>query len=245
MSPTGLGRHLPGRRGEHEPDGVGAQRHRQQGVGLGGDPADLHEHAHGSRRHRRLPRPSADAGGPASARHRRPAVGRPHQRLPHQHGLVAGVGQPAGVARRRGSPTRPRPPPRRGSASTRPQGPLVVHLEGVQVALVHPDELGPGVQGPLELGLVVHLDQGVEADSCRARLQQPDQLVVGQRGHDEQDGVGPHQPGVAHVGVGHGEVLAQHREPTRGPGGGQVARAIPRRTRASVSTDRQAAPPAS
>ena len=47
--PHGLGRDLARRRGEDEPDGVGPQGHGQQGVGLGGDPADLHEHGVTSR----------------------------------------------------------------------------------------------------------------------------------------------------------------------------------------------------
>jgi hypothetical protein len=46
-----LGVHLAGRRGEHEPDRVGTEGGGEEGVLLGGDPADLHEHGrrHGSR----------------------------------------------------------------------------------------------------------------------------------------------------------------------------------------------------
>ena len=51
-----------------------------------------------------------------------------------------------------------------GMALPHPHGPVVVDLEGDQVALVHPDEPGARVERPLELGLVVHLDQRLEAD---------------------------------------------------------------------------------
>ena len=43
-------------------------------------------------------------------------------------------------------------------------GPVGVDLEGDEVALVHADEVGAGGDGPLELGLVVDLDEHVEAD---------------------------------------------------------------------------------
>ena len=79
-------------------------------------------------------------------------------------------------------------------------GPLVVDGERAQVALVDPDQPRPGRQGPVELGLVVHLDQGGQAELV-GQCREPAQLVVVERGHDQQHGVGPHEPGVGHVGL--------------------------------------------
>ena len=61
-----------------------------------------------------------------------------------------------------------------------------------------PTSVAPTASGPLELGLVVHLDERVEADARRRGVEAA-QLRVGQRGRDQQHGVGAHQPGVAHV----------------------------------------------
>ena len=72
----------------------------------------------------------------------------------------------------------------------------VVDLEGDEVALVHADEGGAGGERPLELGLVVHLDQGVEPE-LGGQVVEVAQLVVVEGGDDEQHGVGAHEPGVA------------------------------------------------
>jgi hypothetical protein len=87
----------------------------------------------------------------------------------------------------------------------------------------------------------VHLDEGVQADVQRKRVQLG-QLVVVEGGRDQQDGVGAHDAGVAHVSRRHGEVLAQHRQPCRGPGRPQVLRGA--REELPVGEDRQAAGPA-
>ncbi len=70
------------------------------------------------------------------------------------------------------------------------------------------------------------------------------ELVVVERGHDEQHRVGPHQPGVADVVRRHGEVLAQHRQrrPRHAPRARSAGR--PRRTpRRSAPTGRPRPPP--
>ena len=119
-----------------------------------------------------------------------------------------------------------------------------VDLERAQVALVDADQRGAGGQGPVELGLVVHLDQRVEARGRRPAARNVVSSVSVEGGHDQQHGVGAHEPGVAHVGLADGEVLAQHRQ-VDGAGLGQVVGAEPPKNSASVSTDRQAAPPPS
>ena len=116
-APHRLGRDLARRGGEDEADGVGAQGHGQQGVGLGVMPQIFT--STGSPRPAAAPRCAAVAcpdAMPGEGPHRGGAVGRPHQGLADQHGLVAGVGQARARRRRRGSPTRPRPRPRGGSA---------------------------------------------------------------------------------------------------------------------------------
>ena len=62
------------------------------------------------------------------------------------------------------------------------------------------------------------------------RLGQSDQIGqfgVTQRGHDQQDGVGPHEAGVAHVEGAHREVLAQHGQRAGRPGGFEIGPAPP------------------
>src|SRR6185437_9251824 len=102
-----------------------------------------------------------------------------------------------------------------------PFGPFAVDGERGQVPLVHPDQGGPDGQRPVQLGLVVDLDQGIEAD-VGGQPGQFSQLRVAEGGDDQQDGVGPHQAGVEDVGRADGEVLAEHRHPGGGPGGHQV-----------------------
>ena len=46
----------------------------------------------------------------------------------------------------------------------------------------------------VELALVMHLDQHVHVERAGQLLQLP-RLLVGQRGHDQQDAVGAHRPG--------------------------------------------------
>src|SRR5580658_9810034 len=122
-----------------------------------------------------------------------PSIGGPHQRLPHQHGLVAG--------RRQGTDVVAVADARFGHGHDvgrdelhQTGGAVGVHRERREVALVDAHELRPGVEGPVELALVVHLDQGIEGELAR-QAEKARELVFGQRRHDEQDGVGPHEPG--------------------------------------------------
>ena len=92
----------------------------------------------------------------------------------------------------------------------------MVHVERLQVALVHPDHPSLGPQGPVQLALVVHFDEGGQRERL-GQCGEPPQLVVVQRRHNEEHGVRAHEPGIGHVGLAHGEVLAQDREP-RGSG---------------------------
>ena len=92
-----------------------------------------------------------------------------------------------------------------------PHRPVGVDLEGDEVALVHADQVGADRHGPLELGLVVHLDEHVEVELAGDGVEVRE-LVVVERRHDQEDGVGTHDPGPRHVARVDGEVLAQHGE---------------------------------
>ena len=97
----------------------------------------------------------------------------------------------------------------------------MIDLERAQVALVHPDEPRAGVQGAGQLLLVVHLDQRGQAELV-GQGGAPRQFGIGQRGGDQQHGVRAHQARVGHVGLLHGEVLAQHGQARGLAGRGQV-----------------------
>ncbi len=62
--------------------------------------------------------------------------------------------------------------------------------------------------------------------------------------HDQQDGIGAHEACIAHVGGGHGEVLAQHGQRDSRPGRGEVG-CRPAEMVHVGDTDRHAAPPRS
>src|SRR5580704_5298510 len=118
-------------------------------------------------------RPRAHLGEPGAGARAHPvpgegpdggdAVGGPDERFPHQHGLVADGGEASDVVFA---------PDARlghrhhlgGDVLHETGGSIGVDREGREVALVHPDELRPGVEGPRQLDLVVHLDHGVERE---------------------------------------------------------------------------------
>jgi len=91
----------------------------------------------------------------------------------------------------------------------------------VQVALVHPYERRPCLEGPLELNLIMHLDDSGHAELSGDPVQ-PRQLFVVQQRNDEQHGVGTHDAGVVEVRRRDREILAQYGKPDRGAGQLQV-----------------------
>ncbi len=246
MSATGRRGHLAGRRGEHEPDGVGPHAHGQQGVVLAGDPADLDERRRRPRRRRRTSRRAPGASGRCPPVRPRPPPGRRSgdQGLADQHGAVAGVGQ----ARRRRPPADARlghrHHVRRVSGGASRSARSVSTSKVREVALVHADQVGPGAPAP---------------GRARPRRAPP----PGRPGRGRRPGAparparrrpraatmsrtasAPMSTGVAHVGGAHGEVLAQHRQAAGRPGGRRGRPGEPPKKCRSVSTDRQAAPPA-
>ena len=97
-----------------------------------------------------------------------------------------------------------------GHQRRQPVGYRQVGGEGVQIAVVDPDDLGAGVQRHIEFAFVVDLHQALHP-VCLGCFQQFLQLAWLQDGHDEQQSVGPGGPGLHYlVGVEY-EIFAQHR----------------------------------
>ncbi len=158
----------------------------------------------------RRPRPPGPRPGRASRRPARPGSRRRASRAASCRAPDARFGHRA--RRRPGSPRRPARP-----ARCRPR-------RCARSRWLTPTSVAPSGQRPVELRLVVDLDQRVEADARpRGRRSRRARASL-ERGDDQQDRVGPHQPGVVDVGDAHGEVLAQHRQADGRPGGEQVGR---------------------
>lgn len=96
-----------------------------------------------------------------------------------------------------------------------------VDLEGLEVARVDADDPGAGVDGPLDLLLVVHLDERGEPDGLGA-LDEGDQRLLLQGGDDEEREVGSVRPGLPELVRGDDEVLAQDGDVDLGADGLQV-----------------------
>jgi hypothetical protein len=103
-----------------------------------------------------------------------------------------------------------------GQARRDPLEHRAVHFEGAQVARVDPDDPRTGGQRPVRLVLGVHLDQRGHPQRLDP-FQQPDQGVLLQGGHDQQDQVGAVRARLVHLVAGHHEVLAQQRHLDRRP----------------------------
>ena len=203
----GVRAHLAGRGREDEADGVGAHRHGQQGVLLARDPADLHPHEHGPADAAPRRRPTGRASAPAPrrrGRRRNPAAAsRPTSAARLDTGLGDVHDSWRDIARPRGRA-------------------LAVDLEAVQVPLVHADERGADVEGPLELVLVVHLDEGGHAEIAGEPVQVAPARVCRAAATISSTASAPMMPGVVDVGRADGEVLAQHGKPDGVARRGQV-----------------------
>ena len=198
---------LADRRREDEPDRIRAERDRQQRVVLVGDATDLHEHGVSDPTSRRCRRH-------AQVFHRGRGIARLDQGLAHQQRVIARGGQCRRVVGAADAGFGDAHHARRHERR-HPPSPGLVDLEGDEVALVDADQIGLDSQRPLELGLVVDLDEHVEADLA-GQLMEVGELGVVERGGDQQHAIGAHEAGVAHVAGVDGEVLAQHRPSTGG-----------------------------
>ena len=100
----------------------------------------------------------------------------------------------------------------------------VVDLEGLEVAVVDPDELGAQGDRALGLGLVVDLDERGEPELAGLVVEAAQGVVV-QRADDQQGQVGAGGAGLDELVAGDDEVLAQHRYVDRGADRDQVGQA--------------------
>ena len=164
-----------------EPDGVGAGPHRgEHPIGIG-DPADLDERATGevcrvigggAGRHERAGGRRRSGGADERLTDERAIE---PERAPARHGrrlTDARLGDDQAVV---------------GNELAEPPGAIDVDLERPQVAVVEPDKAGTGPQRPLQLALVVDLDERLQAQ-IRARVHQPrkapSRVQDGQQQHD-------------------------------------------------------------
>ncbi len=96
-----------------------------------------------------------------------------------------------------------------------------VDLKGLEVAGVDADDPRPGVDGALDLVLVVHLDDRGEPDRL-GPLDEGDQGLLLQGGDDQERQVGAVRAGLPELVGGDDEVLAQDRDVDLGADGLQV-----------------------
>ena len=146
--------------------------------------------------------------------------------------------------RRRGSPTRPPPPRRPGSTPARRRARWRSTSKVRRSRWLTPITPAPASRARFSSSSSCTSTSAVKRAPA-GQAEEGRELGVGEGGHDQQDGVGPHGPGVAHVEGADREVLAQDREASRPPGPARGRSALPPKNSPSVSTDRQAAPPAS
>ena len=82
-----------------------------------------------------------------------------------------------------------------------------------EIALVHPDEIGAGIDGPLQFRFIVDLNEGIKTDTT-GEVQERHKFALIKCGCDEQHAIGSHEAGIAHIMSADREVLAQYRQRT-------------------------------
>ena len=94
-------------------------------------------------------------------------------------------------------------------------------LEGLEVAVVDPDQPVVDRQRAPELFLVVDLDKHVHPEFPREGGELPGPVVF-ESGHDQQDAIGPDRPRLGHLIGIESEILAQNRQTDGSARRGQV-----------------------
>jgi hypothetical protein len=102
-----------------------------------------------------------------------------------------------------------------------PHGPVGIDSKGHEVSLVHTDQVSSSGNCTVKFGFVVNFDERIEPNGTR-QLQKRLELGLIESSSDQQDTVGPHDAGIAHIASAHGEVFAQDRECARGAGSDEV-----------------------
>ena len=83
--------------------------------------------------------------------------------------------------------------------------------EGFEVAVVDANEIGPEFESPLHFGEVVDFDEDVELHVAGGIIEAAELIVI-QRGDDEEDGIGSGYAGFVDLAFVDGEVFAQERD---------------------------------
>src|SRR5579875_1216675 len=152
-------------------------------------------------------------------------VGGAHEGLADEHGVDARGAHPVDV--RAGA--QPRLGDDGGAGRhllAQLEGALEIDPERREVAVVDADHAGREPPRALELGRVVDLDEDVEPVPGGVAEQRAE-LVVGERGDDEQDRVGAARRGLRDLVLTDDEVLAQQRQRRRAPGPGEILERAP------------------
>ena len=97
----------------------------------------------------------------------------------------------------------------------------MVHFESAEIPLVHPDDLGTRLDGPVQFESSWTSTRAVN-EQRRARSRNVRSSVSVEGGDDQQHGVGPHQAGVHHITGIDREVLPKHGEGAGRPGRAQI-----------------------
>ncbi len=210
-----LGGDLARAGGEDEAERVGAQFNGELGVGAVGVGADLDPHGGYSETTGIAAEQLREGGG---------GIGLTHQGLADQEGVVAGLGEAGDVF---GGPDAAfgDADDAGGDAGRELELDLRIDHEGVEVAAVDADhlkgELAVEVEGAVELLGAVYLAEDVELERGGG-LGEGEELLVGEGGNDEQDGIGGGGAGFEDLeGVDH-EILAQAGDGGRGGGDFEV-----------------------
>ena len=190
---------------EIEADRVGARPDRGQNALRVGDPADLRER-----------------GGRAVGGVRWRLAGRDEG----PRGCGGFVGSGEGLADERGveADGPPRGNPRGianagfghdetivGNERAQPNRPIGVHRKGPEVAVVDPDQAGPGRERPLELALIVRLHEWLQPD-LQGALDKPREPLRRVEHGQEQHGIGAGRPEMGELDVLDDELLRQDRD---------------------------------
>jgi len=140
--------------------------------------------------------------------------------LTHEHSLVASGGKHCGILRtgysRLGDPHHAG---RHLRGHT--HGASGVDGEGHEIALVHPDEIGAGGDGPIQFRLIVDLNERIETNVASQGKEGFEFLLI-ECCSNEKHTIGTHETGVADITRTDREVLAQHRQRAGRAGGDEI-----------------------
>jgi hypothetical protein len=216
---------------EIQPDGIGAGPDRgEDAVGVG-HAADLHERPVGG-----VCRIGRLATGLDERGDRGPRVARPDERLADERGVEA-HGPPAGDRRGVANTGLRDDDPVVGHEVAQPDRPLRVDVERPQVAVVEADQPRVRRERPLQLALVVGLDERLEAD-LQGTIDEGRELALRVQDREQQDEVGAGRAEVRQLDRLDDELLGEDRDAHRRPDRPQVVDGSTEPVRLAENADR-------